>query len=334
MVAMGVLSAVSVAEIKARGSIKDADVLKLRRSYDDDSRISAEEANTIFTLNDACPVQDPAWADCFVETITDYVVEQIEPQGYLTAENTAWLMARIACNGRVETKTGLELIVNVLDKARWAPQSLARFALEQVKVAVLDASGPLRSGQALPPGLVTEGDVDLLRRILSAFGCDGNLPLTQPEAEVLFDIDEGTAAADNHRSWRDLFVKAIAGAMMAASGRTVPPRAIQLARAGLHCGKRAPTGPGSGRGAAKRWIGGYGEQTEEERAIHRLTQQKIAIVTHETVTLAAAQWLASRIAREGRMTPNQRALITSLKGDGPRMHPSLRALIERAAPAP
>jgi len=30
---MGVLSAVSVAEIKARGSIKDADVLKLRRNY-------------------------------------------------------------------------------------------------------------------------------------------------------------------------------------------------------------------------------------------------------------------------------------------------------------
>ena len=33
---MAVLSAVSIAEIKARGSIKDADVLKLRRNYYDD----------------------------------------------------------------------------------------------------------------------------------------------------------------------------------------------------------------------------------------------------------------------------------------------------------
>ena len=56
---MGVLSAVSVTEIRARGSIKDADVLKLRRNYYDDGRISAEEADTIFALNDACPVQDP-----------------------------------------------------------------------------------------------------------------------------------------------------------------------------------------------------------------------------------------------------------------------------------
>ena len=63
---MGVLSAVAVAEIKARGSIKDADVLRLRRNYDDEGGISAEEAESILSLNSACPVQDPAWADCFV----------------------------------------------------------------------------------------------------------------------------------------------------------------------------------------------------------------------------------------------------------------------------
>ena len=84
---MSVLSAVSISEIKARGSIKDADVLKLRRNYYDDGHITAEEADIIFALNDACPVQDPAWADCFVETITDYIVDQAKPEGYLTTEN-------------------------------------------------------------------------------------------------------------------------------------------------------------------------------------------------------------------------------------------------------
>ena len=78
---MGVLSAVSVPEIKARGSIKDADVLKLRRSYYEDGCICVEEAETILALHDACPIQDPAWADCFIETITDYIVEQAEPRG-------------------------------------------------------------------------------------------------------------------------------------------------------------------------------------------------------------------------------------------------------------
>ena len=132
---MGVLSAVSVSEIKARGSIKDADVLKLRRSYYDDGHITAEEAEAIIALNDACPVQDPAWADCFVETISDYIVDQAQPEGYLTAANAAWLIERISKDGRIETKTELELLVHVLDKARWAPQSLVTFTLRQVKAS-------------------------------------------------------------------------------------------------------------------------------------------------------------------------------------------------------
>src|SRR6266576_6874252 len=101
---MAVLNAVSIAEIKARGSIKDADVLKLRRNYYDDGVISAEEADVIFALNDACPVQDPAWADCFVETITDYVVDQAKAEGYITAANARWLIERICRDGEVESK--------------------------------------------------------------------------------------------------------------------------------------------------------------------------------------------------------------------------------------
>src|SRR5215207_3382474 len=158
---MSVLSAVSISEIKARGSIKDADVLKLRRNYYDDGQITAEEADIIFALNDACPVQDPAWADCFVETITDYIVEQAKPEGYLTTDNANWLIQRISRDGRVESKTEMELLVSVLDRARWSPQSLVAFALAQVKDAVLNGSGPLRSGTLLEPGVVSKADVDL-----------------------------------------------------------------------------------------------------------------------------------------------------------------------------
>jgi hypothetical protein len=330
---MGVLSAVSVSEIKARGSIKDADVLRLRRSYYDDSRISAQEADTIFALNDACPVQDPAWADCFVETITDYVVEQVEPQGYITTENAQWLRERIARDGKVESKTELELLVNVLDKARWAPQSFVRFALDQVRSAVIDGNGPLRSGTAFAPGVVTDGDVDLLRRILFAFGSDGNLAVTRSEAEVLFDIDEATAGADNCRAWSELFIKAIAGAMLAASGYAAPPRAAALAQEAFldRRGDLSLDNILSGMVTGMRnWFGGYSEQTHEERAIARLTQQKIEIVTHEGLAIAEPAWLAARIALDGRMTPNQRALLIYLKAESPTIHPALQALIDRA----
>ncbi len=333
---MAVLSAVSVAEIRARGSIKDADVLKLRRSYYDDGRITPEEAETILALNDACPVQDPAWADCFIETITDYLVDQAEPEGYLTVENAQWLTDRIARDGRVDSKTELELLVNVLDKARWAPQSLVRFALDQVKHAVLEGTGPLRSGKMLEPGVVSGTDVELLRRILYSFGSDGNIAITRPEAEVLFDIDEATADADNHPSWSDLFVKAIANSVMAASGYAAPPREIALAR-DAWLDRRGDLSLdamlGGMANGLKSLFGGYCEQTEEERAIARLTQQKIEIVTHEAVTPAEAAWLAERIGRDGRLTANERALLMFLKAGSPSIDPALRTLIEKATAA-
>jgi hypothetical protein len=333
---MAVLSAVSIAEIKARGSIKDADVLKVRRNYYDDGIITAEEADAIFALNDACPVQDPAWADCFIETITDYLVEQAEPRGYLTAENAQWLIERIAGDGRVETKTELELLVNVLDKARWAPQSLVRFALDQVRIAVIEGSGPLRSGKALEPGRVCEAEVDLLRRILHSFGGDGNIAVTRPEAEVLFGIDAATAEADNHPGWTDLFVKAIASCVMAASGYAAPPREIALARDAWldRRGELSLDAMLGGMGAGlKGLFGGYREQTEEERAIARLTQQKIEIVTHEAVTAAEAGWLSERIGSGGKLTPNERALLAFLKAESPCIDPALRPLLERATAA-
>ena len=331
---MGVLSAVSVLEIKARGSIKDADVLKLRRSYYDDGNITSEEADTIFALNESCPVQDPAWADCFIETITDYIVDQAKPEGYLTAANAAWLIERVSKDGRVESKTELELLVSVLDRARWAPQSLVRFALDQVRDAVINGAGVLRSGKPLSVGVVTEADIDLLRRILYSFGGDGNIAVTRPEAEVLFDIEEASVGADNHPCWADLFVKAIANCVMAASGYATPPREIALARDVWldRRGDLALDAMAGGMASGLRGLlGGYREQTEEERAIARLNQQKVEIVTNEAVTVAEATWLAERIGRDGRMTPNEQALLLFLKAESPSLHPALRELVERAA---
>ncbi len=331
---MGVLSAVSIPEIKARGSIKDADVLKLRRSYYEDGCISAEEAETILALNDACPIQDPAWADCFIETITDYVVDQAEPEGYLTAENAAWLTRRIAKDGQIGSKTELELLLNVLEQARWVPQSLVRFALDQVKDAIISGQGPLRAGKARGATSLMEVEVDLLRRILYSFGGDANLAITQAEAEVLFEIDAATAEADNHPSWSDLFVKAIANCVMGASGYAPPPRAVALARDAWleRRGELTIDEVLSGMaGGSKSLFGGYREQTGEERAIARLTQQKIEIITRESITPAQVTWLAERIGREGKLTPNERSLLMFLQAESPSIDPLLRDIVQRAA---
>ena len=196
---MSLLNAISVDAIRARGSITDGDVLLLRRAFYEDGAIDPAEAEVLFALNTTCPVQEPHWADCFVEMLTDYVVNQAKPEGYVTIENAEWLVSQIAKDGSVESKTELELLINVLDKARWSPQSLVAFALAQVERAVIEGTGPLRAGKSLAAGVINEAEVELLKRILYAFGGDGNIAITRPEAEILFAIDAATQGQDNRR---------------------------------------------------------------------------------------------------------------------------------------
>jgi hypothetical protein len=320
---MGVVSAVSVDEIRARGSIRDSDVVALRRAYYADGRISEAEADVLFELNQACPVQDAAWADCFVEMLTDYVVHQAIPEGYVTAENAQWLMSRVMVDGAVASKTELELVINVLDKSRWSPESLVVFVLEQIKSSVIEGNGPLRAGRNLTPGVIAEAEVDLLRRVLYAFGGDGNIAITRREAEVLFEINDAVSESDNHPSWRDLFVKALTNCIMSASGYATPTREQVLAqeawldrRGDLSLGNMVG---GFGRGVFE----AYREQSSEERAIERLERQKIAIVTNEAVTPVEAAWLAKRIGANGRLSANEEELIAFIRAESCRIAPEL-----------
>jgi hypothetical protein len=337
---MAITTAFSTSEIKARGSIKDTDVLRLRRVYYENGCVSTEEAETLFELNDACPVQDATWADCFIEMLTDYLVNQVKPEGYLTADNADWLITRIAKDGKVNSKLELELLVNVLDKARWAPERLVRFALQQVKLAVISGEGPLRAGCSLDGGCVSAGEVKLLRRILYAFGGDGNTAITRAEAEVLFEIDAATDGAQNHPSWRDLFVKAIANCVMVASGHAPPTREEALAREAW-LDRRGDLSPanvlngmshkitGSVIAGFKPFLSRYRQQSIENRTIARLERQKIEIITNEQVTEADATWLARQICRSGKPTANEQALLEFLQRECPKAHPLLRDLIDK-----
>ena len=334
---MGVLRSLLVDEIVRRGSIKDVDVLRLRSAVHGDGIVSAEEAEALLHLNEACPVQDAAWPDFFIETLTDYVVNQAQPEGYLTAEGAKWLIARVSKDGMVARKTELDLVVNILDKSRWSPVSLSRFALRQVRRAVIDGDGPLRAGQIIEKGRIGEPEVELVRRILYAFGGDGNVAVTRAEAEVLFEINDAIANPEGNPAWTDLFVKAVTNVVMAASGQTVPTREEAMRRDAWFA-ERGELSPKSLIAAmvtssidAVR--NAYQEQSSEERALARLEHQRIEIITNEVITQAEAGWLCERIGRDGRVTPNEAALIAYLKKESPKIHPDLQARVDRLAEA-
>jgi hypothetical protein len=322
-------------ELLARGAVHADDVLMLRRSFYRDGHISPAEAEALFTINRCCPEQDVEWSDFFTEALTDFVVHQALPQGYVTAQNADWLVDRISEDGIVQTMTELELLIKVIAAARWSPERLVRFALEQVKHAVVDGRGPLRAGSALEPGRITEAETVLVRRMLYAFGGDGNIAISRAEAEVLLDINDATSGADNDAAWSDLFVKAIANHLMAASGYSVPTRDEALkqdegleSRGELSIGSVLTGMLGSG---LKDIIGAYQEQTWEELALERIEQQRVAMITSEPVTEPEAQWLADRIGRDGHLHENEKALLRFLKQESPHLHESLKPLLDRAA---
>ena len=354
---MGILTSFPLDEVRARGSIKDADVLRLRRAFNDDHTISADEAESLIALNEACPIKDPSWAAFYIEALTDYLVFQAKPEGYVVADNASWLIERISRDGHVDDHTELEVLVNVIDKARWSPPSLAQFAIEQVKLAVMTGAGPLRSGQPIEPGTITPNEIALLRRILFAFGGDGSIAVTRIEADALIEINRRLAPGKSPVAWTDLFVKAVGNAVLAGLGHVVPSREDALRaeswlddadeRDGIDLlgdsfGRDADASSARDRigGFLGRMIVGPGSvwssmraQSPEERALSRLERQRLEIVANERIDEVEETWLVDRFGGDRPLDDNEAALLAFLQREASALPESIRALTSKVTVA-
>ncbi len=326
------LSAITDAVIR-QGQITADDVQNFRAATYDDGIIDDDEARLIFKANTASNTTDKVWTDYFVEVMTDYVVNQQSPEGYVTAEGAAWLIKEISSDGKVDSKTELELLINVIDRARWSPESLVTFSLEQVKHAVISGTGRLRGNVSLEPGAITNGEVELLRRVLYAFGGDGNIAITRAEAEVLFEINDATVSQPTNPAWMELFCKAIANVLMAHNGYEVPSRESALRseawleqRGELSLGNMLNEIVTKGLNGV---LAAYREQSNEDRAILRLERQRIAIITNEEVTGEEVDWLIERLDRDGKLTPNEEALVDYIMKESHKIHPKLMDFVSK-----
>lgn len=333
---MGALHFFNSEEIKKRGSIQDADVAKLRAAFYDDGVIDEKEAEMLFALNNRCPVQDPSWAVFFNEAIVDYVVTQAEPEGYVTSENASWLIDQSSENGKIRTQNDLELLVCVLEKSRWSPPSLVKFCIEQIRNSLIDERSPLRSGGG-SKGKITESDVELIRRMVYAFGGDGNIAITRGEAELLFDINDAVAPAGVNPAWTEFFAKAIANVVMGSSGYQVPSREEALHGESFveDRGELSPAGMISAivNAGLDGVFAAYREQSREERAIARLERQRLEIVTNEKITDDEAGWLAQKLGRDEEITEPEQALLAYLQKYAGPLHSSLQDVVARYAAA-
>lgn len=346
---MTTLRMMAIDAICQRGSIRDSDVATLKRAFALETQLAASDIDLLFRAHNLARVRDRSWDDFFIETLTDYVVRELEPAGYVTSTHAGWLIARVSSGGRVRSKVEHDLLLNVIDKARWVPESLMTFALAQIRDAVISGEGPLRARALLGAGAITLSEVEQLRALLFAYGNEGPRSVTQAEIDVLLDIEEAVATRQRAQhpesetspleawpmeSWRDLIEKCVASAALAASGYTGPSReeALDEGRPLFNVARNAAIGAQDLRdgrislGAAVQ--GGiaahYRSLPPEARALLRLELQRIEIITGEPVHVADPSRLAGRLATPALHDGPVGRTIGALNAGGLALAPCLR----------
>lgn len=325
-----------VAGLASRNRITPDDVLMLRRDVFRDGVVTRGEAESLFALDASCADRCPQWHAFFVEAITDYIVHQEQPRGHVSPQNAEWLVRAISRDGIVDNASELELLVKVIESANSVPQNLSAFALRQVALAVTDNEGPLADGRSqFEKGVIGETEVAMMRRVLYAYGSDGNAGITRDEAEVLFDLNDRTISARNHPSWNDLFVKALANYLMCASGYVAPTREQALARdafmeeADVNVGRffsRMISGGLSGI------LSAYGRKDGiETYYAEKNGRMEVDGPSAERIDQIEAEWLVARIGRDGRLHENEKALLAFLREESRDIHPVLRPLLDQVA---
>ena len=112
----------------------------------------------------------------------------------------ALLIDNIGADGHIESKTELELVLNIVHWARQCPEEVVLLVLDAVRQSVLlSRETPL--GANRPRTSIGAGDVAILRKALHAPAGDGSLLVTRREAELLFTLNDATVAGGNDPEW-------------------------------------------------------------------------------------------------------------------------------------
>ncbi len=325
----------AVEAILARGKITADDVLKLRHRVFWKGVVTPDDAEVVFDLNDRLEQNaDPSWLPFFVEALTDYIVFQAEPRGYISDDNADWLIAHVSRAGHVETAGELELLGKVLERAELSPVKFVTFALEQVKWGVIRSQGYVGACHQNEPGVVDRAETELVRRILFAFGGDGNISITRQEAAILFDINDATDEKKNDPAWSDLFVKALANFLLATSGYQVPTRQEALHREAWLDEPTAGVGTFMGQmlaGSLNAMWEACTHGTLDGEPRRDSGSSGLTIGIEPLATAEDAHWLADRIRRDHVLRADEMALINFLKSKQAFLHPQLAPVLDCVA---
>lgn len=322
-------------------SVEDAQAVR-RAIYAGDCKVDVAEAEALFAIERARKSHCTEWSTLFVEALTDFVIKQQAPAGYLSEDNAAWLEAQIKRRKQPTSDGDVALAVNLIETAAEVPAAFAAFALRLVKDAVIYDDATDAQGRKMGSGRVSKADVDMLKRILWGAGSEGHLAVSRDEAEALFAISDATTGADNVKEWDELFARAIGNYLLGATGRAVPSReqALRWQTESSYkidvLGALSRVLQASPQALDHKFIvetiagaGSLGQDLEREHVRQNATRAAATAVA-EIMTPEKAGWLLDHIDKNGVMTSAEKALVQFVAREAAALDASLKGAVEKA----
>jgi len=313
------------------GRLKDADSLgpedvrALRRLVYANDVISREEAAILLDIEASLGPGSPReWRQFLTEALTDHLVNQVRPAGYITEPDAAWLIERLD-DGLAPGPNAFAMLLTVMERARSVPDPLAAFGLRVVEKVVLTGQGGNVTGECHALGRVTKADVEALRHVLHVASSEGFGQITRAEAEVLFGIAEATIDAPNDPSFADLFAPAVANHILSPGG-LLPPSAAAALRRETWLDETRPLHVGVGSFFRSAVASLVGREASPEPAVAALVTGSLS---PERIDGTEAQWLAERIGRNGRVSEAEHRLLVFLREETGALPTALAALVAK-----
>jgi hypothetical protein len=196
-------------EVADDGRICADDVLRLRRAVYQEGGIDREKAAALFKLNRDHKSHDPAWADFYVEALSDFFYWREGSDSVLTEDAERMLMDWIGPAEAIDDGTELRLLLSLMFRTNGSSEAFRAYVLDAVRHSVLHSRQALYGQAERRPGAIDAADVEVIRKLVYGLGGQSGMAISTAEARFLFELEHATAGAANAPAWRDLFVKAI-----------------------------------------------------------------------------------------------------------------------------
>ena len=276
-------------------NINSADVIALLREVYAEGIGTRDEADELIAFDHTLTETTPDWREFFATTIADHLLQRCEPAESVDDKKAEWLISALSHRRRVATASGFAAVLRLLEAAPQSPSSLAAYAIDQLRVALIAGEGPALGNRPHFSRTIDADNVAMLAHMLISAGGVAGVPVSRAEAETLFDLHDAVAGGANDRGFDDLFFKAIAHHLLGIAGVAVPARREML-------------------------------QSELELAVRLAQGDGQALLGPDDTA-----WLAGRIMRDGRATRAEFLLLQLFSGEPDDADPTLRRFLDCAA---